>query len=102
MKYTLEEVKVACASLAWDSMIKKDNGAKAAAVLIKDEAVAVTKVASEWDDNEYAPVYIVIQVGDQLYRKDGHYESHYGTEWTGVLYEVKAIERMVTMYERKK
>ncbi len=45
--------------------------------------------------------HYVFQVGDQLFRKDGYYASHYGTDWDGSLYEVQAVERTATLYEKK-
>jgi hypothetical protein len=47
---------------------------------------------------EYAAV--VFKVGDQLFRKEGYYASHYGTDWDGDLEEVEKYEKTVTAYRR--
>lgn len=44
-------------------------------------------------------VWVVVKVGDQLFRKDGYYASHYGTDWDGNFYTVTAQVREVTFYE---
>lgn len=43
--------------------------------------------------------WVVIQVGSQLFRKDGFYQSHYGTDWDGDFREVKEQQKTVTVYE---
>ena len=43
-------------------------------------------------------VFIVIKVGDQLFRKEGYYASHYGTDWDGDFEEVETYEKTVTAY----
>lgn len=39
---------------------------------------------------------IVIKIGDQYFRKEGYYASHYGYDWDGDLEEVrpKVVERV--------
>jgi hypothetical protein len=44
-------------------------------------------------------VWIVVKVGDQLFKKDGYYASHYGTDWDGSFREVKAQQKYVTVYQ---
>lgn len=43
-------------------------------------------------------VFVVVKVGDQLFRKEGYYASHYGTDWDGDFEEVEAYEKTVTDY----
>lgn len=43
-------------------------------------------------------VFEVVDTG-QLFKKEGYYASHYGTDWDGPFREVHAVERMVTFYE---
>lgn len=44
--------------------------------------------------------YIVFQVGDTLWRVDGFYQSHYGSELDyDTLREVQATQKMITVYE---
>lgn len=45
-------------------------------------------------------VFIVVKVGDQLFRKEGYYASHYGTDWDGRFEEVEAYEKTVTDYRK--
>lgn len=47
-------------------------------------------------------VYVIIKVGEQLFKKEGAYFSHYGTDWDGPFVEVEPVEKTVTVYERKK
>lgn len=47
-------------------------------------------------------VFLVIKVGDQLFRKEGFYASHHGTDWDGDFSEVEPKEVTVTKYVRKK
>lgn len=50
-------------------------------------------------------LYVVIQVTSEdlqtvrLFRKDGYYQSHYGSDWDGTFREVTAQERTITVYE---
>ena len=45
-------------------------------------------------------VYVVIKVGDELFRKEGYYASHYGTDWDGRFEKVEAYVEPVTKYRR--
>lgn len=46
-------------------------------------------------------IYAVVKVVEtgQLFRMNGSYMSHYGSEWDGDLYPVTAVERTVVFYE---
>ena len=46
--------------------------------------------------------YLIFSFGDKLYRMDGYYCSQEGSTWEGVgsSYEVKAVVKPVTFYER--
>lgn len=48
-----------------------------------------------WDTE----TFIVVRVGDQLFRKTGHYRSHYGDDWDGPFREVEAVQRLVDDYK---
>lgn len=50
------------------------------------------------DEGSHASV--TIQIGDQFFRKDGYYASHYGYDWDGAFYEVAPRQVTVTRYER--
>lgn len=42
--------------------------------------------------------WVVVQIGDQLFRKTGWYASHYGSEFDGDLEEVEAYQKTITAY----
>ena len=44
---------------------------------------------------------VTIKIGDQYFRKEGFYASHYGYDWDGPLLEVVPVEKIVTVYEPK-
>lgn len=45
--------------------------------------------------------YVVIQIGDQYFRKDGYYQSYEGSTWDGEFYECFPKEVTRTEYHRK-
>jgi len=49
----------------------------------------------EWDYG----TYIVFSVGDQIFRKTGHFQSHYGNDWDGPLQEVRKAEKTIEVWE---
>ena len=49
------------------------------------------------DQGSYA--YVVLKIGDKLYRKSGSYASHDGFYWDGDFREVVAKEKLITVYE---
>lgn len=50
--------------------------------------------------DEGSQASVTIQVGDQFFRKDGYYASHYGYDWDGAFFEVQPRQVTVTQYER--
>lgn len=34
----------------------------------------------------------------EYWQKDGYYASHYGTDWDGEFYQVKPVEKTITVY----
>lgn len=60
------------------------------------EIESVTQVGGGEGSGEYT--YIVIRVGDQFFRKEGAYFSHYGTDWDGSFEEVWPTEVTETKY----
>lgn len=46
--------------------------------------------------------YVILKVGDQHFKKEGYYASHYGTDWDGSFFEVFPTEVTVTKYLTKK
>lgn len=43
--------------------------------------------------------YVVFEVDGRLFRKDGFYASHYGTDWDGDFREVRKVVKEVAFYE---
>lgn len=43
--------------------------------------------------------YLMFQVGDRVFRKEGRYYSHDGMYWGGWFREVKPVEKVFTDYE---
>lgn len=67
---------------------------------VRGEQVPVEFVASDTGGEGHGEsVWVVVKIGDQLFRKPGYYASHYGTDWDGTLEEVQVVERTVTFYE---
>lgn len=99
-EYSLAEIVTACGSIDWTDLLHKANDTNVAAVLLRDEPIAVKKIASEAGEADSEPVYVVVQINGKLYKQTGVYESHYGTRWHGSLSEVVKTERMVTFYEK--
>ena len=58
-------------------------------------------IADEGGEGQGDHIEFVFEVEDtgQLFKKEGYYASHYGTDWDGPFREVHAVERMVTFYE---
>jgi hypothetical protein len=44
-------------------------------------------------------IWVVFQIGNQLFRKEGYYSSYNGDEWDEDITEVKAIPKTVFVYE---
>lgn len=42
---------------------------------------------------------VIFKVGDQIFKKTGHYASHYGDDWDGPITEVKSVQKTVTVWE---
>ncbi len=61
--------------------------------------VEATGGSTDFDSSGDMYVVIRSERTGQLFRKDGWYQSHSGSEWDGDLYEVKPVERTVVFYE---
>ena len=44
---------------------------------------------------------LIFQVGNQTFRKTGHYQSHYGNDWDGPLTEVHQVQKTITVWDNK-
>lgn len=44
-------------------------------------------------------IFMILKVGDKLYKKDGYRSSYGGTEWDGDIREVKGVPRTITVFD---
>lgn len=51
----------------------------------------------DWDID----TFIIMRVGDQVFRKTGHYQSHVGSDWDGPVEEVFPVEKTITAWEKR-
>jgi hypothetical protein len=94
--YTAEEVDTAFENGdGWGEAKWSSKGE----VTLRDETVAYENVANYGGEGQGDDIWVVVKIGDQLFRKDGYYASHYGSDWDGYCREVKAKEETVTVYE---
>lgn len=99
--YTAVEVEKAFRGLDLTALASANSGQQDA-VLLRGEAVKVSKVdalTGDYDSSDYDSVWIVVKVGDQLFKKTGWYASHSGHDWDGDTTEVHATEKTITVYE---
>lgn len=94
--YTAVEVEAAieAADLTWDDLSCGSETFK-----LRGESVETESVADWGGEDEGSNRGFVFKIGDQLFRKDGYYASHYGTEWDGEFREVHEATKTVTVYE---
>lgn len=82
----------------WGSIAYGD-GPKA--LPLRGQMVPLVLVKQEGGQGQGDEIWCVVKIGDQLFRKEGYYASHYGSDWDGDLYECEAVARVVTFYEYK-
>lgn len=61
--------------------------------------VHATGGSTDYDSSGGMYVVLRSERTGQLFRKEGWYQSHSGSEWDGDVYEVQAREKTVTVYE---
>ena len=49
---------------------------------------------------DYKVEYVTFKVDNKTYQKTGYYQSHYGSEWDGPVFEVRPKQVTVTEWER--
>lgn len=97
--YTKQEIENAMNDAdGWSEFHYLSNGALESMEL-RGEHVDAEKVASYGGEGYGDEIWVVLKVGDQLFRKEGFYASDYGSDWDGDCYEVRAVERPTTYYE---
>lgn len=55
-------------------------------------------------NHDFGPIetnvsYLMFQIGDRVFRKEGLWVSHDGQYWDGFFREVKPVQRVITDYE---
>lgn len=114
LKYTAAEVKDAFKTKAkpggnrwytptgWESMGWGSEGT-VEAVVLRDEPVVVKWVAGSdlEEDPGYGSthVWVVVQIGEQFFKKEGYHSSEEGVVWDGAVTEVQSKTKTVTYYE---
>ena len=58
--------------------------------------------ARQVDNGGESLPWIVFEIGDQFFEKNGRYESYEGTDWDGGLQEVESYQELTTYYRPKK
>lgn len=59
----------------------------------------ITLVDTGGGEGDGAPIWIILSVGDQLFRANGYYSSWDSSEMDGQIEEVKAVQVNRTEYE---
>lgn len=101
-KFTASEVESALEE-AYDDYIEWDEFTETPEPLTVDGRETTVSLVEEdlGGEGHGESVYVVLKVGDQLFRKSGYYASHYGTDWDGSFEEVEPQEKTITVYKRK-
>lgn len=96
--YTAAEVEAALQPLVDDESwyVLEETGQS---VELRGEKVEIVPVANYGGEGKGEERWVVARIGTQFFRKDGYYASHYGTDWDGEFYEVKPVEKTITVYE---
>jgi hypothetical protein len=99
--YTAAEIEAAAELLGddWETLQYAGRYSTDDTIVLRGEPVKIEHVAGAGGEGEGDSIWFVTKVGDQLFRKDGYYASHYGTDWDGDFREVQAVEKTVIVYE---
>jgi hypothetical protein len=105
-EYSLAEVKEAAEALNWDVVARRGAG-HLGALWLHDEPVTFTivdaKVGSHFDgyEQDAQENFVIFEIGNQLFKKEGWSDSYGDSEWDGNVTEVKASKKYTTVYEPK-
>lgn len=91
------EARTETAEFSWDQ-IEEYVGDVFKDTAVGDVEVVEVDGGGEGHGEDIHAVVKVVETG-QLFRMNGSYMSHYGEEWDGQLFPVKAYERTVVFYE---
>lgn len=98
-------IEAAYPHLGWESLAGKlgyeNSHPTLTEVTLRGETVPVEKVAEDEGGQNAYDTFIIVKAGTQLFRKEGHYRSHYGDDWDGDFTEVEAVLMHVTSYRAK-
>lgn len=81
----------------WDYITEEGYGGKPVVMNLLGKDVSIKVVESKQQSEES---YLILEIDGTLYRKDGWYASHYGSEWDGSFYPVKPVEKTITVWKR--
>lgn len=86
----------------WETFAYGNTGDTEGSVWIDGTEYDVVNEASKTgsEGDWQTEIYVVVKVGEQYFRKSGHYASHDGTYWDGRFEEVKPQEKPVTVWDR--
>lgn len=104
--YTLDEVRLAVEDkfdwheLSWEREDPSNEGIR---LILRGTDVLIEFVDGySGEEGDFSiDTFIVFRVGDQLFRKTGHYWSHHGEEWDGAFEEVELRPKTIEVYEPK-
>lgn len=68
-------------------------------IVLDGERVKPELVVIEQDPLDYTYYYAVFKIGDQYFRKNGWYQSHYGSELDGDIEEVEKVTVQVNQWK---
>jgi len=83
------------AEFSWNEI---DEHSEYTGTAVGDVQVVEVDSGGEGHGEDIHAVVKVVETG-QLFRINGSYYSHYGSEWDGPLFPVNAVERTVVFYE---
>jgi hypothetical protein len=97
MTYTAAQVEAAVEDYdgGWGEIKYEDKGT----LWVEGVGVAFETIDEYGGEGKGDDAWVVIKIGDQLFRKEGYYASHYGYEWDGDVEEVRPVEKTITVYE---
>jgi hypothetical protein len=100
MTYTAQDVDDAIMDRENWSEVGYMDKEEVFALLLDKRAVLARKKDNSRLGEGATDIWVVIEIEDKLYRKSGYHQSHDGTYWDGPVVEVRAQEKLVTVYER--
>ncbi len=96
--YTVEQIENAVPYEEWWGALEYNDTVE---LDLCNETVELAKVEAKFgEEGDWnTSTFVIVRIGDQLFRKHGHYASHDGEYWEGALEEVEPVEKAITVYE---